>query len=487
MTGVKRVTGKRGGPRQQAIAARRNVSVWAIAIVCVLAGAIRIAAARGELWLDEVWTLRLLQDNAHSPADILFRIAHDNNHVLNSLLMYWAGPNGSAWVYRWPAVLAGALTVVLAGWTQRRRGTATALASVVLIGASYLLVQYSSEARGYAYEVLFSMLAFAILCAADESPSLWWDFGFAATCIVGFLTHPLFVIVFLAAQVWTWFPGGPRSIGRLVQTALFRTALPGLFFAWLYVAVLRHMTIGGGDVQRFADVILQTLSLSVGGPFGQIGEYAAAAIAVALTLAAFWRVFRQSPKRGTFYLSAIIVLPALVLLIGPRQDIYPRYFLGSVFFLLLLWSEYLGGAGASARSLRGWPVVALGAFVLANGWHVSQLVLLGRGHYQDVIALMARDTRGAQVLVVVDHQFRQGMMLDYYGHRLGLSKPLQVGNPTASNLHATEWLLTHDLGVDFVPESTITTPDGVTFRLVAHYPFAGLSGWNLCLYRRAPA
>jgi hypothetical protein len=38
-----------------------------------------------------------------------------------------------------------------------------------------------------------------------------------------------------------------------------------------------------------------------------------------------------------------------------------------------------------------------------------------------------------------------------------------------------------------VPESTITTPDGVTFRLVAHYPFAGLSGWNLCLYRRAPA
>ena len=358
----------------------------------------------------------------------------------------------------------------------------------MLTGASYLLVQYSSEARGYAYEVLFSMLAFAILCASDESPGLlWWDAAFAATCIAGFLAHPLFVIVFLAAQVWTWFPDGPRSIGRLVPKMLFRTALPGLFFAWLYVAVLRHMTIGGGDVQSFVDVVLQTLSLSVGGPFNHAGAYVAAAIAGVLTLAAFWRVFHQSPKRGSFYLSAIVVLPAIVLVIGPREDIYPRYFLGSVFFLLLLWSEYLGGIGKSSGSLTWWPSVALGAFVLANGWHISQLVLLGRGHYQDVIELMSRETHASHVRVVVDHQFRQGTMLDYYGHRLKISKPLQIGNPSANNLHSTEWLLTHDLNVDFVPEQTITTPDGVTFRLVMHCPFAGLSGWNLCLYRREPA
>ncbi len=75
--------------------------------VCLIATALRIAAARGELWLDEVWSIRLVQEHAHSPSDIFLHLQHDNNHFLNSLWVYAVGPDGSAWMYRWPAVVAG--------------------------------------------------------------------------------------------------------------------------------------------------------------------------------------------------------------------------------------------------------------------------------------------------------------------------------------------------------------------------------------------
>ena len=132
-------------------------------MACVVAALIRIVAARGELWLDEVWSIRLVQESAHSLRDIVFNIKHDNNHFINSFVIYILGPGRAEWLYRAPAVLAGTLAVLVAAWTYRRKNIITISAAVVLTGFSYLLVQYSSEARGYAYEILFSILAFAML------------------------------------------------------------------------------------------------------------------------------------------------------------------------------------------------------------------------------------------------------------------------------------------------------------------------------------
>jgi hypothetical protein len=133
---------------------------WPVVVICVVGTGLRIAAGRGELWLDEVWSLQIVQQFAHSIADILLKLKLDNNHFVNSFVAFELGPDCPDWMYRAPAVLAGILSLLLAGWAQRRKGTATVTAAVILAGFSYLFVQYSSEARGYSYEIFCSIFAF---------------------------------------------------------------------------------------------------------------------------------------------------------------------------------------------------------------------------------------------------------------------------------------------------------------------------------------
>jgi energy-converting hydrogenase Eha subunit A len=456
---------------------------WPVLAICLAAAVIRILAARGELWLDEVWTLRLVRESVHSFRDIVLNLKHDNNHFINSFVAYALGPDRADWMYRAPAVLAGAGAVFLAGWTQRRKDIITMSAAVVLTGFSYLLVQYSSEARGYAYEMFFCVLAFAILSEAETSPGLKWEVLFAATCIAGFFTHPTFLIVFLAAQAWTWIPFRRPEMDTFIPRLVFRTLLPGLVFSWLYFAVLRHVNSGGGDPQPYFSVIVQTLALVSGGPFAGAGAYVAAAVTVLLTAAALWMVISKSPTRGSFYAAAIVVLPLMVLPIARREDIYPRYFLVSVVFLLLLWSDFIGELASRFVSSKKWIALALAVFAIANGWHIWQLLHLERGHYQDAIEAMERQTTNPQMLVVVDHPFRQTLMLDYYAHRLNLIRHIEVSAPSSDTIHAAEWLLVHDLNVNFDPPPLIESA-GVRFELIQHYPFPGLSGWHLCIYHR---
>lgn len=453
-------------------------------VVGLVAVALRVAAARGELWLDEVWSIRLVADVVRTPVDIALRLKHDNNHFLNSLVAYLVGPDGESWQYRWPAVVAGSAAVFLAGWAQRRLGRATALLATVLVGASYLAVHYSSEARGYAYLMCFMMLAFGALDRAEETGRIGWEVLFTASCVLGFLAHTLFLTLYLAVQLWTWFPDGKRTdrtaLRRLVVAAIFRTVLPGLFFGWLYWVNLSRMQIGGGNDQPNFQIVLQTLSLAGGGPFVSPGSYASAALTLTVSFLAGWHVFRQSPRRGCFYAAVIVVGPAILLVAAPRNDVYPRYFLGSVLFLYLLWSEWLGSIYERFGARRLWIAALLTAYVLANGVHIWQLIALERGHYREVIALMDRETQSDQVNVALDHPFRHGVLVDYYGDQMKLSKSLQTFPPDS----CTEWLLVHDLHVNFTPPESLTQRNGTEYRLVREYPFAGLSGWDLCVYRR---
>jgi hypothetical protein len=52
----------------------------------LLSSALIVAAARGDLWLDELVSLSFAR-NAHSIADIFVRFPYDNNHPLNTLFL----------------------------------------------------------------------------------------------------------------------------------------------------------------------------------------------------------------------------------------------------------------------------------------------------------------------------------------------------------------------------------------------------------------
>src|SRR5262245_50362796 len=131
-----------------------------LALVALVAGAaLRLAGARGDLWYDELWS----QGHARSverPLDVLLRpeLQHDNNHWLNTLYLHWIGPDASPFACRTPAWIAGVLTLAVLGWIGWRRSPAAGVLVLALAAPSFLLVEYGSEARGYAGAVLFSLV-----------------------------------------------------------------------------------------------------------------------------------------------------------------------------------------------------------------------------------------------------------------------------------------------------------------------------------------
>ena len=80
---------------------RRSSSSGAIILVCVIvaaAGLLRLKAAQGDLWLDEIWSLDNLAVAMTRPSlvDRLPLLFHDNTHPLNTLYLAMVGPQAGA-------------------------------------------------------------------------------------------------------------------------------------------------------------------------------------------------------------------------------------------------------------------------------------------------------------------------------------------------------------------------------------------------------
>ena len=128
----------------------RNPTGWYAAIgLVILAGAmLRFWAAQGDLWLDEIWSYALSLQ-VKSAVGIFTQIHHDNNHHLMTLWMYLLGYQQQLIAFRVPSLLAGLATMVLSAVFARRWGLLSMFLAAVLTAGSYVLVIYSSEARGY--------------------------------------------------------------------------------------------------------------------------------------------------------------------------------------------------------------------------------------------------------------------------------------------------------------------------------------------------
>jgi hypothetical protein len=169
---------------------------------------LRIVPAFGDFWLDEIWSF----DTVHSVRSAweIFAGVHDsNNHHLYSLLLYWIGDRELLVLYRMPALVAGIASVPLAAVLVRRHGRLEALLAAFLVGFSFVLIFFSSEARGYALAVGFALAATWLLERDRERPSLRLKLAFSACSILGLLSHLTFLFFVAGA--------GAVSFARLVR------------------------------------------------------------------------------------------------------------------------------------------------------------------------------------------------------------------------------------------------------------------------------
>jgi hypothetical protein len=128
-----------------------------------------------------------------------------NNHIFHTLMVHFAIllAGTAEWAVRLPAFIAGMLLCPLAYLLARRLGGNTAaLWAAALIATSSILVEFSTNARGY---TLLCCATLVLLIAAHDSlrrasPAAFALFGIAA--VIGFWTIPIFLMPFGGTLLW---------------------------------------------------------------------------------------------------------------------------------------------------------------------------------------------------------------------------------------------------------------------------------------------
>ncbi|MCF7759497.1 MAG: hypothetical protein K9M98_03245 [Cephaloticoccus sp.] len=455
---------------------------------------IRGAGMFNDLWLDEIWSIRMMQ-SISAPWEILTKVQHDNNHPLNALFIYLISPVEADWMYRMFSWVTGSVTVGLAAMVATRlyqrlqpdenrlQPALAGLFSAPIIGGAYLLIHYSSEARGYAPAVAFALLAFYALLRASENNWGKWAALYGAACVLGLLSHLAVVQVMLAAVGWTLVTSvNERDTWRnRITRALGWHLVPWLFFVAYYFGFVRHLEIGEGPQNSLGEVLRQVAVYSLGFPASWGGV--ALVVGAAMIFGSLFLVGRKSGALATFFVLVIAVTPLLGLGFSRFSLLFPRYFIISVVFALIAV-----GFGVTRLWLRawGWQIVvatALALFLLGNGLHVSHLWHEGRGQYRAALREIAARTPSDDISIGSDHDFRNFALVDYYRNVVGPRHRVIYVSADKILPGGVQWLLLHRLDGQPAPAASVTDVLGNRYVQEGVYPHAPLSGWDWYVYR----
>ncbi len=411
-------------PLQAATSHRMRLLLPGIAACVLLVGvALRIWAARDDLWFDEIWSLRFAQ-SAKSPLEIFTRIHHDNNHYLVTLWMYFIGNQEHWWVYRIPSLVTGVASIVLAAAFAKRWGSLESLVATLLTATSYVLIVYGSEARGYA---LAGFSALAALLALDRyltRRSVWAGLTFSLSVVLGFLSHLTFLTFYAGALVWSVVRLGQSSPSwrKALQDLACCHAVPLGFLFTLYLADVRHIVVGGGPPYALENVIAETLSLAIGGPLVGPAMVLGALLAASAGVAGLACLRRDKSDLWIFFAAVILLMPLLLIFLMPllllsvqrAGYLHVRYFYISILFFLVLLSYLLGRVYRSGGAGRWMFALSLTLVVAGNAYQAFDFLRFGRGQYLSALEYMAAHSPGHVIYLESGDDFRNVPLLQYY-------------------------------------------------------------------------
>jgi hypothetical protein len=444
---------------------------------------LRLFAARGDLWLDEIWSIQNLQ-HIGNVGEIFWGISDDNNHLLNSLWLWIVGPDAPPIIIRLEAIVLGTCTIPVAAMLCARSGPIAALAGAALVAGSDLFVHYGSEARGYAGLILM------IFIAADAIENYLDDPGdhrsrlvFGLAVAFGALFHLTMLIaaftLIVATLARVWLRGrSPRGVA-VAAIALgipaVLGAVPALGFLLAGVVNTHKIQLGVQVPFTFARLghgLTTVFAAIFGLPYG-LPLWLGAGGAVVLTALA---VFLLAPERRILPLACLLLPPGLACLLRLPNVHIARFHLIVAVGLVILFAEAI----AKLWSLRQTRLVlAIGFLVaLGNGVHDAELLALGRGDYERVVARMegaGPATYGSNMPAEV------GRTVRFYDRRFG-GRLAPVSDWCAKS---PDWFILSDDPAGETAHRSFGPPRcAAPFDLDSVMQPAPLSGLRLALYRR---
>ena len=459
-----------------------------IALILVTGLLLRIACARGELWLDEISSLQLAH-SASSLWNLLLYTRSDNNHLLNSAWLYlvddWAG---DIWIfYRIPALLGSVLTVILLPAFLKGRPFVERFTTCLLVALSYIFILYGSEARGYG---LMFGLGVSALVVSERSyvtarlrsiALLFW-----VTCILGFLSQFTFLnfyLPLLVSNLWLVFKS---RFSRASLTHLGILHGPVLCtIGFIYLMYVRTLPSGSGELRSYFEVIINLLSVGFGGPELSPSNLTAtvcgaivALLAVSILVIELISLVREKASQSAILLLGLVVPLVGILFVEPRV-LYERYLLAPLFFAYLLFASFVSRIWHTSLGGKILGTFFIFAIVCGNARLTLKLLEVGRGEYQEAIAYIKANANISKINVSGDHEFRNLTVVDFYQSRVGGEQAVRYVPQVDSS---TSWYLVHSQDSNFLPSETVEFSPQTQFRLVQSYDSAALSGWRWFLY-----
>jgi hypothetical protein len=454
-------------------------------MILVAAAAVRICGARGDLWLDEIGSLQMA-GRISSPLGVFTQLHHDNNHYLNTLFLYYVGPHGNSLAYRSLSILAGVGTVAMAWLIGRRRSAVAGLLTMLLTAFSYVMVLYSSEARGYSAAVFFSFLSFYLLERYFETKRWWLAAAFSLSAAMGFLSHLTFLSFYLAALVWSGYRLMKSRLGfrQTVIAAISCHAIPIALLATLYFVDIRHLAFAGGSSSTPLIGYGSALAWALGTPSAEFAILLTCIAAVVILDVGLRMLWRERADLVVLFVGAIVVFPVVLTVGSVSGVIYVRYFMIAIAFFLIL----LGFVMAELCRRGPWGKAAcaalLLAFLTANGYHIASLFQYGRGHYCDAIRFLAEHSHGSPVTFGGDHDLRIPFVLQFYWPTVAGDRKAEYYKQGSWPPQGPEWVIFHKESAEAPtpPATELKYPAGNEYELVRTFPSAPLSGLHWFLY-----
>jgi hypothetical protein len=461
-----------------------------ILFLCIVVGAaLRLRGVATDFWLDEIWTLQGVL-GLTSPIEVVTRFHSENNHILNSLWLWWLGDRHGWYAYRIPALLAGVASIPLA-WLALERSSRTAAAfAAALVSTAYLQVLWGSEARGYAPMIAFGLAALvaapSITDGVTPARRRAAAAAFVVASIAGVLSHLLYAHWYagIAAGSAFAFWRGEKRAGRGLLVAAHAIVIAAFAAMWLGFA--RHLPSPTGPIHPYLGITVDAASLAFGGPSRAAAPLAAALVALAVVAVVVAELVLSF--RGRAYLSialgtACFLAPGAMLLVARPDALFVRYFAVSIVTAQLLVALFCARLWRGPRMARAASVLLFVLVLAGQAAHLERFREHGRGHYLAAMRHIAAATEGEVATIGSDHNVRNGKVVWYYARflpdkQLVHTVYLEGGAPP-------DWWLLHrfDGQADPAPILRIRSE---RYRRTAVFPHGSLSGWTWFVYRRWP-
>jgi hypothetical protein len=458
-----------------------------IGLVTGIAAVLRLVGTRGDLWLDEIWTLILLEPISWV-GQIIWGINNDNNHFLNSIYLFAVGADASPMVQRGFSVVLGTMAVAAAGLASIRNGRAAALIAMMIFAVSYPMVHFGSEARGYAGLVLFSLVALVCLERELDRPDWTNRHGLGLAVGLGLLSHLTMAGPAAVLALWTfwvaWRRTGSLREAEAVTRTIFRPALAWALAigAAITFGVLRSgFTVGGVDPfdpAGFVDGYGRLIRLLLGVP-EQVPAWLCLEGAVATVMLAAFLRRGGANRQDALIVVSVIVLPAAMFAAHLPNLQFPRYYLFAGTMFLIFLADVFGRAWGEGGIRRALAVLALLAIAAGNVVSLRTFYENGRGHYAAAVARMAAL---GPFVYGSDHDFRTPMLVNFYARRQGVVGQYVKFSDWCRT--APEWLVMEDRKTQ-QREDLVVPECSLRFVRQGLFPAWGLSGWPWALYQRA--